>query len=287
MFKKILVPLDGSENAERALAWVKRYAAFSHAQAVLVRVVPKEAVDGPPAAVIRQEAEDYLLRMERDLNYANVPAKIVVREGAAALTITREAAEERCDLIIMTTRGQSRLGRWRVGGVTAQVTRLSSIPVLVVRSRTALARQGHVRRIIVPIDGSATAETILPWAEALARRHKSSIIFLHVASQKASRMEEARLEALRRRTGRVARDLRKRGVRALARVSRGDPAEEILRAAEPDDLIAMTTHGYGGYKRWIFGSVAERVCQSANVPVFVFRGHATSAKRRTLEGALA
>jgi nucleotide-binding universal stress UspA family protein len=284
MFKKILVPLDGSENAERALAWVKRYAAFSKAQAVLVRVVPKMAVDdGPPVELLRREAEDYLLRMERDLNYANVPVKMVVRQGAAAVSIAREAVDENCDLILMTTRGKSGLGRWRVGGVTAQVTRLSSIPVLVVRSRTAPARQGHVRRIIVPIDGSATAETILPWAEELARRHRSSLVFLHVAVKG----QDARLEALRRRTGRFARDLRRRGLRATSRVSRGDPAEEILRAAGPDDLIAMTTHGYGGFKRWILGSVAERVFQTAAVPVFVFRGHAPGARRRTLEGALA
>lgn len=286
MFKKILVPLDGSENAERALPWVKRYAAFSKAQAVLLRVVPKEARPGGlPPELEEQEARDYLQRMERDLNYANVPAKVVVRRGAPAVSVVREAVEENCDLILMTTRGKTGLGRWRVGGVTAQVTRLSTIPVLVVRSRTGLARQGHVRRILVPMDGSGAAETILPWAEALARRHKASLLLLHVGDPGAT--QEARLEALRRRSGRLARELRRKGLRAATRVEHGDPAEEILRAAGPDDLIATTTHGYGGFKRWIFGSVAERVFQAATVPVFVFRGLAPSAKRRTLEGALA
>jgi nucleotide-binding universal stress UspA family protein len=287
MFKKILVPLDGSENAERALPWAKRYAAPSKALVVLARVIAHDPVDdGPPVKVQRLEAEDYLLRMERDLNYAGVPTKMVVREGAPVTAIAREAAEEGCDLILMTTRGKSRIGRWRVGGVTAQVTRLSHIPVLVVRSRTALARQGHVRKIVVPLDGSATSEMILPWAEALARRHKSSLLFLHIASR-GTREEELRIEALRRRTGRLAQKLRRRGVRATVRVDRGDPADEILRAAGPDDLVAMTTHGYGGFKRWIFGSVAERVCQAAAVPVFVFRGEAPASKHRTLEGALA
>jgi len=287
MFKKILVPLDGSENAERALPWVKRYAAKEKALAVLVRTISREPVDdGPPVEVERLEARDYLLRMERDLNYAGVPTKMIVAEGAAAAEITRTAAAEGCDLIAMTTRGRSSIGRWRVGGVTAQVTRLSHIPVLVVRSRTALARQGHVRKIVVPLDGSATAETILPWAEALARRHKSSLLFLHIAAR-GTREEDVRIEALRRRTGRLAQALRRRGMRATVRVDRGDPADEILRATGPDDLIAMTTHGYGGFKRWIFGSVAERVCQTASVPVFVYRGKAPASKHRTLEGALA
>ncbi|HEX7901866.1 MAG TPA: universal stress protein [Planctomycetota bacterium] len=283
MFKKILVPLDGSENAERALPWVKRYAAREKALAVLTRVIPRDPVDdGPPVEVERLEAQDYLLRMERDLNYAGVPTKMVVREGAAPAALVREADDEGCDLIVMTTRGKTKIGRWRVGGVTAQVTRLSHIPVLVVRSRTSLARQGHVRKIVVPLDGSATAEAILPWAEALARRHKASLLFLHVAAR-----DDARVEALRRRSGRLTQALRTRGTRAVVRVTHGDPAEEILRAAGPDDLIAMTTHGYGGFKRWIFGSVAERVCLAASVPVFVYRGPSPAAKHRTLEGALA
>ena len=178
MFKKILVPLDGSENAERAIPWVKRYASPSKAQVVLTRSISRDPVDdGPPVELERQEAKDYLLRWERELNYAGIPAKMVVREGPPALSTVREAMEEGCDLIVMTTRGKSRLGRWRVGGVTAQVMRLSKIPVLVVRSQTALRRQAHVRKIVVPLDGSATAESILPgsrpWGGGTRRRCSS------------------------------------------------------------------------------------------------------------------
>lgn len=287
MFKKILVPLDGSENAERALPWVKRYAGPAKALAVLVRVVHREApYDGPPKEVERQEAADYLLRMERELNYAGVPTKMLIQEGSGPLEIARAAKDENCDLVVMTTRGKSRIGRWRVGGTTAQVTRMSHVPVLVVRHRTPLHKQAHVRRIVVPLDGSATAEAILPWAESLAKRHKAGLLLLHVIGRD-TREEEARAEALRARSGRLARELRRRGLRATVRVERGDPAGEILRTAGLEDLIAMTTHGYGGFKRWIFGSVAERVCQTSTVPVFVYRGPAPSAKHRTLEGALA
>jgi nucleotide-binding universal stress UspA family protein len=279
MFKKILVPMDGSENAERALPWVKRYAAASHAMAILVRVLqephPHEVVD----------ARDYLQRMERELNYAGVPAKTRVLKGGAAFEIARAAAEEKADLVLMTTRGRSRIGRWRVGGTTAQVMRLSPAPVLVVRSRTPLRKQGHVQRVVVPLDGSATAESVLPWAERLAREHKARLILLHVRATKGA-AEARRLEVLRSRSGLYTLGLRKRGVSATVRVEDGDPASEILAAAGPRDLVAMTTHGFGGYKRWVFGSVAEKVCAEASVPVFVYKGAAPAARRRSLEGAL-
>ena len=73
---------------------------------------------------------------------------------------------------------------------------------------------------------------------------------------------------------------------ATVRVEEGDPAAEILEAAGPRDLVAMTTHGFGGYKRWVFGSVAEKVCAEAAVPVFVYKGAAPAARRRSHEGAL-
>lgn len=287
MFKKILVPFDGSENAERVLPWVKRYARDAKALVVLIRTVlaPPDA-GGPPLAVERAEAADYLQRMERELNYAGLPVKMLVREGAAAFTIAKEAEKEGCDLIVMTTRGKSKMGPWRVGGVTAQVMRLARVPVLVVRSKTSMQRQAHVRRIVVPLDGSAAAEAIVPWAESLARLHKASLLFLHVAAS-GTRKEELRLAALRSRTGRLVRALLKSGVRAALKVERGDPAAEILRATGVRDLVAMTTHGYGGFKRFVFGSVAEKVCSFAMTPVFVFRGRTPAAKHRTLEGALA
>jgi nucleotide-binding universal stress UspA family protein len=280
MFKKILVPLDGSENAERALPWTRRYAAASRAMAVLVRVVQRVR------STEFREAREYLLRMEKELNYAGIPAKTVVLAGGAAFEIAREARAEKADLILMTTRGTSGIGRWRTGGVTAQVMRLSPVPVLVVRSQTTLRKQGHVRRVVVPLDGSAVAESVLPWAEKLAREHKSRLVLLHVRTRHAEEAER-RLEALRARSGRLARELRERGVRTTVRVEDGDAAREILAAAGPEDLIAMTTHGYGGFKRWVFGSVAERVAREAAVPVFIHRGPAPAAKRRSLEGALA
>ena len=66
--------------------------------------------------------------------------------------------------------------------------------------------------------------------------------------------------------------VRERGVKVFFRRAYGDPAAQIVEAAEPGDILAMTTHGYGGFKRWIFGSVAEKIIQESDVPIFIYKG---------------
>jgi nucleotide-binding universal stress UspA family protein len=295
VFRKILVPLDGSENAERALPWVKRYAGPPKAEVVLFRAVTQAQSDTWfPSEPGASEAREYLGRIERELNYADIPAKIVVKVAPAATAIVAAASEEQGELIVMTTRGGSKVGRWLVGGITEQVMRLSPVPVLVVRSQTPLARQGRVRRILVPLDGSGLSETVLPWAEKLARFHRARLVFVHVyprGPRGTSADYDERYDALLKRTRRTIAALAGRGVKARVHVERGDAAEGILRTAGTADLIAMTTHGYGGFKRWMFGSVAEKVIHEAYVPVFVYKGavparEAAPRRARLVEPAL-
>ena len=112
MLKKILLTLDGSENAEKAVPWAKQFAAREHAQVVLLRVVPPTRD--------RQEAREYLLRMERELNYLGIATKVLVRRGNPAREIVDAAKDQGCDLIVISTRGGSKVKRWVMGGVTVQ-----------------------------------------------------------------------------------------------------------------------------------------------------------------------
>ncbi len=271
MFKRLLVPLDGSENAERALPWVREYARDRKATVVLVRVVTPE--EGATGEAVR-EARHYLEQVGLDLAAAGIVAKPVVRAGKAAPVLAETARVEKCDLVIMPTRGGSKVLRWLVGGVTEQVMRLVSIPVLVLRSQVPLARQGKIGRILVPLDGSRAAEGLLAWSEHLARFHRAPIVMLHTLPEETNRGEEDAFDSLRERATFYSDRMKKRGLRAAFKVRTGDAAEQILRAARPTDLIAMTTHGRGGFKRWVFGSVAEKVIHEARVPVLIFKGHA-------------
>jgi len=277
MLKKILLATDGSENAEKAMPWAKQLAAREKAELVLLRVVRPDEMEPELVPAEMEAAREYLQGLERELNYAGVPCKILVRLGLPARVIVRSADREGCDLILMSTRGQSGIKRWTMGSVTEQVLRLSPVPVLVVRSGTILPRQGHVRRVIVPIDGSKLAETALRWSERLAKLLKAKVIFLHVhpAGRAGLRKRVLRnFQAVNERMAKECGKLRKQGLRAAFNVQRGDAADRILAFADQNDLVLTTTHGFGGFKRWIFGSVAEKLIHDASIPVLVFKTRA-------------
>src|SRR5690349_1784012 len=127
MLKKILLAVDGSENAEKALPWVKQYAARETAEVVLLRVIRPDEVESELLPGAMDEARTYLQGLERELHYAGVPCKILVRRGVPARVIVRAAEREQCDLILLSTRGGSSIERWVMGSVTEQVLRLSPI----------------------------------------------------------------------------------------------------------------------------------------------------------------
>ena len=276
MLKKILLTLDGSENAEKALPWAKQFAAREHAQVVLLRVVEATRDRGAWGRG-RDEARDYLLRMEKEFNYAGIPTKVLVRRGNAAREIVDTAKDQGCDLIVISTRGGSKVKRWVMGGVTEQVMRLSSVPVLPVWSHLNRPRQGHVRRLIVPLDGSKRAESVVWWSVRLARLLHAKIVFLHVypnGSERPRGWNSKVFEHLSRRMSVFSESLRGQGVRAEFKLQRGDAADRILNFADCNDLILTTTHGYGGVKRWILGSVAEKLVHAAAIPVLVYKSSA-------------
>jgi len=274
MLKKILLALDGSENSERALWWATKYAGREKALVVLFRAVDTTILEREFIPSQLTDARNYLQRMETEINQAGLPSKIVVRQGTPALAIVKTAMEERCDLILMTTRGGSKIKRWAIGGVTEQVLRMSPIPVLPVQTRTRPAKNDHLRRIIVPVDGSRLAEVANAWAAGLARMFKAQLIFLHVypdGPEALSNHREETFDALRARTVRLCQQLRKTGIKARFAVRSGDAADCVLRFARKNDLIVTTTHGDGGFKRWIFGSVAEKLIHEARIPVLVYK----------------
>jgi len=142
MYRKVLVPLDGSELSECSLRHAKAIATGCHvADVVLLRVVEDAMPNNPEIpedlrARIAREAEpqarSYLAKMADGLKKEGVAVETAVEKGRAADVILNYARKNNVDLIIMSTHGYSGISRWAFGGVTDRIVRHSPIPVLTV-----------------------------------------------------------------------------------------------------------------------------------------------------------
>ncbi|MBI4391893.1 MAG: universal stress protein, partial [candidate division NC10 bacterium] len=135
-------------------------------------------------------------------------------------------------------------------------------------------------RILVPLDGSPLAETILPVAEEWAREEGAEVVVLRSVQARTAPNgdeREARVRAVEEGEAYlkgVAARMERRGLPQVRwGVSEEEPVAAIAHAARDGvDLIAMATHGRGGLSRLLLGSVAEAVIRAAGVPVLLIRG---------------
>ncbi len=146
MFKKILVPLDGSELAEAVLPQVRSIAQCTGAEIVLLRVAtaPTYEYATPDAGMMEQvrqqiteEVAEYLGHVARGLKEQGFTVTAEVGRGPVADTILNCAEGLRVDLIAMSTHGRSGVARWLIGSVADRVVRASPVPVLLVRPAAA------------------------------------------------------------------------------------------------------------------------------------------------------
>lgn len=136
------------------------------------------------------------------------------------------------------------------------------------------------KTILLPLENSRADKTILRHIEELARIHGSRLLLMHVADGWAARnydrlvlRESEEMKTDRDYLEAMCEELRAKGFQADYHLAHGEPAEEIIRlvAEHHVDLIAMSTHGHGLIKDWIFGSVSRSVRHNVNVPVLLLK----------------
>jgi nucleotide-binding universal stress UspA family protein len=141
MYCRILVPLDGSEKAEKVLPIVKDEARCHNATIVLMRVIApfRSSVMMVPS-LLEQATEqsiritqDYLDKIASQLRSESFEVEVEIEHGPPAQKILDFAEESGCDLIIIGTHGETGALQWRFGGVAGKVVRAkTTMPVLVV-----------------------------------------------------------------------------------------------------------------------------------------------------------
>ena len=149
MYRRILVPLDGSSLAESAIPHAEHLASTTGAELELIRVTVVRFVQSPDNTGHmvqedgdRAEAEEYLRQWQRRLGERGVRATYQVRSGNVAEEIVRYATDTGVDLIVMCTHGRTGIRLWAYGSIAEKVLRAAPCSVLVVRDGRGDARTG-------------------------------------------------------------------------------------------------------------------------------------------------
>ncbi len=303
MYRKILIPLDGSSLAERVLAHVELMFSPKKVEIYLLRVVtlygyrdvlrPDMVAELAPPALdvdkLYEDAREYLRLKKGELREMGYTVYTHVTAGDVAATICEFADAQDVDLIAMTTHGYSGLTRWLIGSVADRVVRSAERPVLLVRPSMERPTETELRQILVPLDGSELAEQALPHAVALAKENDATILLvqailpleelvLYMPLGAPEFLSDISTEELKQQAEKYLKQVQDRlqaeGVASEIAVVEGRPADVIVDLAERESvgLIVMSTHGRSGLGRWVFGSVADKVLHSASRPLLLVRG---------------
>jgi nucleotide-binding universal stress UspA family protein len=282
--EEILVPLDGSKEAESVLPYIKELAPKFNSRVYILGIGI-----GRKARRVNRFLEDYIYRIVDELKVEKIKAEPIVLYGTAADKILDFTAEQETDLIIMTTHGRSGITRWWMGSVAEKVISEAAAPVLLIRSKrrtiSAAEKTGSFHKILAPLDGSDIGEVALPYAEAVAANSRATIDLVQVISPPGTveanllggpdwrkfvtAMRDAGEDYLKN----VADRLSGKNIKVSYEVLTGDPADKIVEyaAAKGASLIAMSTHGRTGLARWVLGSVADKVLHEARIPILLVR----------------
>ena len=297
----IVVPLDGSDLAERAVPVAAELARRTGAELRLVHVHDPLAaepisVEGLPViddhmrSLGREHEQAYLDRARQRLA-PGATVSIALLDGPVAAAIVGYAERNDAALIVVTTHARGGFERAWLGSVTDEMVRVSHVPLLVVRPEPGQVF-APFRRILVPLDGSAAAESILDHAVRLARLEpEAELVLLEIVQpiapgvwvlgapfaaslpreNVASRPD---VERAREYLDGVFRRLEASGMRVRARVEvAAIVAPAILEVAREEhaDVVALATHGRSGFARLRLGSVADKLLRGSHTPILLFR----------------
>lgn len=259
MYDRILVPTDGSKVAAMAGEFAVSMADSLDAELYIISVADEgkteqatNAVEG--VATLADEAE-----LEHH-------TEVIESFDPIHEEIIGYAEQHDINAVVMGTHGRTGISRFIIGSVATQTLQNARIPVITVHEETEL--EFSIDNILVPTDGSPSAEAAANHAIDIATTTGATIHALHVGEDDDSPAKA------------VAELATKRGVEDVVTVVRdGKPHLEIAGyiSEEDCDIVVMGTHGLTGLRRYLIGSVTERTLRFSTVPVVAVRPRTTAA----------
>jgi len=293
MFKKILIPLDGSKLSEVVIPYAEALAKLFDSEVTLLFVCET------PGCQQHYEHQVYIEKTAGQMTKnigdegAKTPVKPVLLVGNPALEIVNYATENDIRLVVMSTHGRSGIMSWAMGSTADRVIDRIDTPALLIRANTPSPeadREELFRRILLPLDGSEAGEAALPHIKELTGKVASEVILFQVATEGKHvhtvgglnyvRFERHILDSIKAKgaeyLNRVASRLEGTQAKVRCELKTGDTAKEIIDFADEIDasLVAMSTHGHSGIERWAFGSIAHRVLHHGHTHLLLVRSQA-------------
>lgn len=296
MFKRILVPLDGSKLAECVLPHLVAIAQIGEPEVLLLRVLEPfgvtarmRLIDPVDWQIRKAEAESYLNGIAESLQNADLRVSTQHSDGRPAEQILETAHSWDADLILMSSHGQSGISPWNVSSVVQQVILRARRSIMIVRAYEPVFAELtglHYHKIFLPLDGSQRAEMALPFAETLARTHGSEILGVHAVRQpelprrtmpsaEDLQLVNQLMERNRSEATKYLEDLKSRvstpiQIKLEVCSSVSSCLHQIANENEVD-LTIICAHGYSGETFWPYGSVGLGFIVYGSTPLIIMQ----------------
>lgn len=281
MYTRILIATGGSPWSDAAAAYAIALAAHMQAELRILAVLTVSGVYAMPEVMassellmesVEQQGQDMLAQTTVRATDAGVPHVALLKWGNVAETILQTAAEERCDLIVLGSRGLSGFKRLMLGSISNAVAAKAQCPVLIIKPPPAALRW---RRLLVATGGSPWSDAAVEHAIELARAQQLEVCLLYVEPRRSRRIDGLlsltsdgkNVLALAEARAAAA------GVSYTAKLAQGDVATTILQTATSQqcDVVVLGSRGLTGFKRLMLGSTSNAVAATVPVPVLIVK----------------
>lgn len=292
--RRIVVPLDGTDNAERVLPYVQFLSRWFRADVTLLHVLfrAQRPQSGPDSIVYPDSLHDrahslateYLAEIGRKLAETGLSPRTVVVAGDPVRVIAAHATHDLFELTAMGTNARSLLSRMWRESVFERLLASSRVPLFVVNARLNRDRYNvpsEPRGLLVALDGTGVARRSIPYAISLARAGSLRVTLLHVVRSRRGPIRTASAgnggpagqvqDVVARRLEAVAAQFKAAGVAVTTEIRYGPPAHTIVEVQNElgGHIAVIASRVRRGWRRTVFGSVLDRVIRTASDPLLV------------------
>jgi nucleotide-binding universal stress UspA family protein len=285
IFKRILVPVDGSHSCLHAKMFASSIAKKFNSKVIVVNVVSHDFMHPElkaqyqlPHSILHKIDEAYLeagkkiiRNAEEMFREANIPvdARLVTHEDPAEYLLEL-VKDEKFDLVVIGNRADTQSERYSLGSVTEKVARHAECSVLIVKKKP------KVENLLVAVDGSKYADKALEFAAQLAKVYDGKLALVHVEEDKLIRIGGPQVVDC---LGTVGECILKDAATKVQDVAfdkileYGSPAEIIIKIAKKAnvDIVVVGSRGLSSVRRYLLGSVSDDISMHARSSVLIVR----------------